>query len=178
GKDPRVSRSRTAFALGLVVPLLVVGGCSNDEPQPRIAPSESPSPTDSSSAPAPMGPVQTVRAWVEARNVALSTGDTSAVRELSHADCKPCEGLIEPIERIYAAGGHFETKGWSVVKAKLRKAHGATAVVDTGITISGGATVSEAGADPVDYQAENHVVVFRLRPVGDGWQLSFLGFLS
>ena len=83
-----MSRSRTAFALGLVVPLLVVGGCSSDEPQPRIAPSESPSPTDSPSA-AELDPIQTVRAWVEAQNDAngFPLGTCSAAVTTSTCSC-------------------------------------------------------------------------------------------
>ncbi len=65
GRELRVNRSLSAMAVGLVVPTLVLGGCSGD-PKPKIAPSESSSPvasrelvSDSTSACAasPAGPV-------------------------------------------------------------------------------------------------------------------------
>ena len=65
GRELRVTRSLSAMAVGLVVPTLVLGGCSGD-PEPKIAPSESSSPVASASSSAtprasiassPAGPV-------------------------------------------------------------------------------------------------------------------------
>ena len=45
-----MTRLRTALALTLTVPLLALGACSGQDPQPKIAPPESSSPTESPSA--------------------------------------------------------------------------------------------------------------------------------
>ena len=100
------------------------------------------------------------------------------MRGLSSEDCRSCDGLIAPIEKIYQAGGHFHTDGWAVVKAKLRRAGAGIAVIDAGITMASGETVNEVGDDPVRYPAEKHIVVCKLRPTDDGWVVTFLGFLS
>jgi hypothetical protein len=180
GKDLRVNRSRMAIAIGLIVPLLALSGCSDDA-KPKIArPSDSSSPTGrrSPSGTPSIGPEATVRAWIVARNAALDNGDVRAVKELSASDCTTCSGLIDPIKKIYAAGGHFDTDGWRVVKAKQRDAKGLKTIVDTAISIAGGITVTEAGGKPHKYPAEKHIVVFRLtRDVGD-WAIRFVGFLS
>jgi hypothetical protein len=164
--------------------VLVLAGCSGDDPEPKMAPTESVASTPSTSAPTvspsvdPLSPEETVRAWVKARNAALQDGDTAAVRALSSSTCESCFGLIEPIEKIYADGGHFETKGWRVAAAKERGAGSERASVDTALVFAGGRTVSEAGAAPVRYASEKHIVVFKLAIVDDEWRVKFLGFLS
>lgn len=172
-----MNRCRPAIALGLAVPALVLGGCSG-EPEPRFAPSESSSSSVSASGQRPASPVATVRAWVAARNAALDSGDTGAVEALSAKGCKTCSGLIDPIRRIYAAGGHFETPGWRVVKAKPRETAASRSVVDTAISIASGTTITEAGGKPNTYPAERHIVVFRLAWDSDAWGVKFVGFLS
>ncbi len=84
-----MNRCRPAIALGLAVPALVLGGCSG-EPEPRIAPSGVVLAGDvvridvSGSLPG-RDPVATVRAWVEAQNDALTTGDTGATSKVLSA---------------------------------------------------------------------------------------------
>jgi len=173
-----VNRSRLAFALALLAPTLVLGGCS-DDPVPKIAPprdspavSGEPSPSDSAK-----DPVATVKAWVDARNGALAAGDTSEVEDLSAADCRTCRGLIDPIKKIYADGGHFETTGWRIVKAKQRE-HQQVMTVDAGVSIAGGVTVPEEGGAPNRYPPEHHIVVFKVKRQADQLVIGFVGFLS
>lgn len=53
-----------------------------------------------------------------------------------------------------------------------------TATVSTGLEFASGRTVPETGADPVVYESEKHLVEFRLRDAGEGWQVKFVGFIS
>jgi hypothetical protein len=161
----------------VVVLVLPLGACSED-PKPKFAPRGSSSPAATSAEPSPSNPVGTVRAWVAARNAALDSGDTRAVEGLSARGCTTCSGLIDPIKRIYAAGGHFETSGWRIMKVKPRDTAGSKPVVDTAISISGGATVTEAGGEPNKYPREEHLVVFKLARDSDAWGIKFVGFLS
>jgi hypothetical protein len=173
-----VNRSRPAIALA--VSALVLGGCSGD-PEPKFGPPESSSASAASSSsprPSPPNPVATVRAWVAARNAALDSGETGPVEKLSAPDCRTCSGLVDPIKRIYAAGGHFDTAGWRVDKAKQRDTSASTIVVDTAISIAGGTTVTEAGAKPNRYPSEKHIVVFKLAQDSRAWAITFVGFLS
>jgi hypothetical protein len=175
-----VNRSRSAIVVAAVALVLLAGACSED-PKPKFAPPESSSTATSESTsaePSPSNPVGTVRAWVAARNAALDSGDTRAVEGLSARGCTTCSGLIDPIKRIYAAGGHFETSGWRIMKAKPRDTAGSKPVVDTAISIAGGATVTEAGGEPNKYPREEHLVVFKLARDSDAWGIKFVGFLS
>ncbi|GAA2143321.1 hypothetical protein GCM10009844_15690 [Nocardioides koreensis] len=173
-----MNRSRLAVALGLALPVLLVGGCS-DDPVPQVAPHESPAPSVSeSSSPQALGPVATVRAWIKAQNFALQGGDTDALRELSAHPCKACDDFIEPIEDVYAKGGRFDTRGWKIEGAKARSGSKQPVVVDTAITISGGKTVRSAGSQPVAYEAEKHIMVFKVVQNEGRWAVSFIGFIS
>ena len=180
-----MKRSRSALvALGLVVVTGlgsgVLGGCSGGDPEPRIAPS-SPISASASKPPAASGgrgPVDTVTAWVAARNEALNGRGVAAVERLSSADCKTCDGLIRPIEQVYDSGGSFRTDGWRVIKAKAKVQNASRVRVDAGVVMSAGTTLPSQGASPNRYGAERHIVVFKLTRVGDSWLVSFLGFLS
>jgi hypothetical protein len=176
-----VRRSRTAFALGVVVLPLVLGGCSGGDPEPKFAPTEATSLTVSSSPSASatpaLGPVATVRAWVEAQNEAMASGDTTSVRALSAQPCRACEGLIDPIEKVYAAGGYFATKGWYVNSAKQGRSNDGSALVNAAVTIAGGKTVNAAGQEPVVYAMDRNIIRFKLVRDSSQWLVSFIGFL-
>ena len=51
-------------------------------------------------------------------------------------------------------------------------------MVKTAVTIHGGETVRAAGEDPVTYDVERDIVVFKLVPRGSSWLVSFIGFLA
>ena len=73
-------------ALALLL-ALACAACNDDDPEPRFGPPEStsPAPTETettSEPPEPLDPEETVRAWVEAQNLALRTGETQDVRAL------------------------------------------------------------------------------------------------
>lgn len=174
------------FMRAAVLPLLallVLGGCSGDDPEPKFepAPTSAPtsaSPTEASASPEQRSPEQTVIAWVEARNDALQDGDTTSVEALSAESCETCQNQIDPIRQIYSDGGHFETTGWTVVSSRLKSRSGPRAAVDTAIKYAAGQTISETGAEPVVYAVERHIVVFKLTAIAGTWQIQFVGYLS
>jgi hypothetical protein len=181
GRDLRVNRSRSAIVVAAVVLVLPLGACSED-PKPKFAPPESSSPaatSESTSAePSPSNPVGTVRAWVEAQNDAMRTGDSSEVRSLSARPCQACDGMIDPIDRVYEAGGYFMTAGWRIHRIKARKVAEKRATVDSAVVIAGGKTVNAAGAKPVRYGVDRKIMVFKLTKPQGTWLVSFIGFLS
>ena len=174
-----MNRSRPAIALAVSV--IVLGGCSGD-PEPKFSPPESASPTTVSSSPSPRrspaNPVATVRAWVEAQNDALTTGDTEHLKALSADPCKACDDFIKPIERVYRQGGYFHTQGWTVEAAKARPGSKNPFVVNAGVSIAGGKTLTKRGAEPVVYGPDKRIVVFRVVEQESRLVVSFLGFLS
>lgn len=172
-----VSRTRTALA-ALLLSTAGLAGCAEDDPDPAPPAPSSEAPAPSSATPTAMGPVETVRAWVEAQNEAMSDGDSSRVRSLSTADCRSCDGLIRPIEEVMEAGGRFETAGWSVDHAKQTSHDERRAVIKAAITIAAGKTYPSEGTEPVAYEADGVIVEFKLDAVDGQWLVSFIGFVA
>jgi len=175
-----VNRARAVFTALVLASALGLAGCTGDDPEPRFSPpsSEPPESPSTSAASGDLGPEATVLEWVEARNAAMHDGDLAPVRALTAEECTSCDGILDPIAAVYADGGHFETKGWSVAASRVKKKTHSTATVSTGLEFAGGRTIPKAGHDPVVYESEKHIVVFRLRDSGEGWRVNFIGFIS
>ncbi|GAB2773602.1 hypothetical protein GCM10027020_28640 [Nocardioides salsibiostraticola] len=164
---------------------LVLTGCSGSG-EPEVESTFTPSPTASSSSAAPtaeptepaLGPEETVRAWVEARNTALLSGDVSKVTALSDAGCEPCAASIQAIADIYAAGGSIESDGWKIVSSRVGAKSVDRAEIRVGLVYSPGVTVTEEGAPPVRFEESKRIATFRLTNGQGAWVVSFLGFLS
>jgi hypothetical protein len=175
--------SRTRSVLATLLVACLVGACSDDDPKPDIAdptpsaPSSLGSTTTSASVTpsTTLSPEDTVRAWIQARNRALSDGDTSDVDALSAPDCRSCEELNKVINEVYGAGGHFETTGWTIDSIQ-EKAGSQPVQVDTALTFAAGQTVPSAGADPVSYDEEKHIVSFRLKATGGSYRVQLVLF--
>src|SRR4051794_21506113 len=114
-----VTRFRSVATALLLPPVLALGACSGDDPEPRLA-----APSSSSASPsgtsAPLNPVEAFSAWVDARNRALQSGDTAAVEALSAPSCRTCRNAIAPIKQVFQNGGRFNTEGWTVVASRLK----------------------------------------------------------
>jgi hypothetical protein len=167
-------RARLAATLAATLATaLLLGGCA-DDPEPKVEPSETPSSATTASH-GPLDPEDVVRSWVDAQNVALTSGDTTELQRLSDPNCVTCQkAFIQPIEDVYNAGGRFETEGWRVTATTSRAASGGTVEVDADVEIPGGRTYAEANADPVSYESEHRRLQFRIRDE----VVSFVGFLS
>lgn len=180
-------RTRGAFATVVVLAATLVS-CSDDDPEPKIGDPTPSAPSTSATVPETVsgspsvtpgvGPEETVRAWVDARNVALQDGDTSVVSALGATSCGTCEDSLQPIREVYANGGHFETTGWKVLAAKVDEQTETKAKVSAGVEYAAGRTFPNADADPVSYDSEKHVLVFRLELDEGTWRVSFIGYLS
>ena len=116
---------------------LALVGCES-EPEPRLAdptseptseptavetsevtaPPTSPPSTAVTEEPEPLGPEETVRAWVNAFNRLLTTGDAADLSALSAEGCDACNQVIRAIEPIYESGGSTETRGWEPQKVE------------------------------------------------------------
>lgn len=151
-----------------------------------MAPTPTPSPTVSESpsvvptptpTPEVLGPEETVRAWIAARNEAMTSGDVAAVTALSGADCSSCQDLIDPIAETYDRGGRYETDGWSVLRSKTEGASSGATSVTAALRLAGGTTYDSADAAPVTYPDERRIAVFELDKLRGSWVVSLIGFL-
>ncbi|MCD4527139.1 DUF6318 family protein [Nocardioides sp. cx-173] len=172
---------RVRLAALLVATTLVAAACSDDAPEPRVEPTPSASPTESALTPspsssesdAPITAVQAVRNWVAERNLALSSGDTSALRKLASPGCSTCEPYVDLIEDVYEAGGEYNTTGWTVDRAKELKPGEVTAA----ITMGGGSMVPSSGAEADEYGEEKAIFRFRLTSDMDTPAITFIGLI-
>ena len=175
-------RSVVAIAVAL---LSLLAACE-DEPGPVTRPTPtSPSVESSSTEPTtdeptadPMTPVETVRAWVAARNDALRTGDISGAFIYARSDCWQCEELLTPIEETYRRGGHYSGGQWRIDADRVARRRGDTAIVTAGITVSSGTTVSSRGAQPSSYGEDKFILEFHLDAAHGPWALTTVIFLS
>lgn len=132
-----VSRSRAALTALSLIPVLLVAGCSDDEPKPKFAPPSSESPSSPSTSPtaptgltppeipsaakerSPAGARAFVRHWIAIVNLAQRTGETSGVVALNDVRCSGCRGIIKAIDSVYQAGGYIE--GGDISAGRLRE---------------------------------------------------------
>ena len=178
-----MSGARIAALLAAVT--LLASSCSNDDPQPRLTTPDTTSPSSPSTSPSveptettqPLGPEATVRAWVEARNLAMRTGDTIEVMQLSAPQCTSCDDLIDPITQTYKEGGRYETKGWRVLRSRIQAQSPQKVQITAGLTLAGGTTYATSEAAPVEYPSENRIAVFEVTPQRGGWVVSLIGFV-
>jgi len=181
-----VNRIIRAVAVGAAASLLVVG-CSQDEPRPKMAPTPSARPSASASpsaepppsnTPEPLGPEETVRAWIGARNEAIGNGESSKVLALTSSKCKSCRDLLNPFLKLYERGGSVTTTGWKVEKANRKPDFATTREVLAAVQFGDGTTVTHEGADPTYFAAEKHIMQFLLAGSIAGWSVDQIVFLS
>ena len=168
---------RVAAALAALT--LIVAGCTDDDPEPKVDPTPSTSTTttpDPTSTEAPLTPVQTVTAWVEARNETLKDGRTTEVYALSTPDCSTCRDLVEPFVQLLADGGSIETDGWTIDSSRERPAFQKNQQVIAALTFAGGHTeLPGEGSSP--FPEEKHILQFQLREAASGWLVAQVVFL-
>lgn len=169
-----VSRPRAAVLLVLV---LALGACTADSDPPPDTPASSSAPASPSTS-AAGDPTDAFRAWVRARNRALEAGDISTVEALSSDRCRTCQNSIDPIQQVYAEGGHFDTDGWVVDSATVKRQSGQKARISAAITYADGETIPSAGADPVTYGTERHIVLVDLEQLDGQWLLTAIEYVS
>jgi hypothetical protein len=131
----------------------------------------------SSSPPARAGdPAGAVRAWVEARNAALVSGDTTELRALSDPSCESCTHVVRSIEDVYAAGGRIRTSGWSVKSATVLDGGTARSTVTADVVFAARRVVRAAGERPKAFGPQRHTMVFKLHRAGGSLVVDFVGF--
>jgi hypothetical protein len=117
-----VTGTRAVIATVVSLSVLSLGGCSGDDPEPRIAPPGSSAPTSPSTTPAsgPTEPVMPdeargtdaraaaafVKFYFEAVNYAQETGDVAALKRLS-VKCAGCDAGVRSITDTYHNNGEI-----------------------------------------------------------------------
>ncbi|RHW23306.1 hypothetical protein D0Z08_30245 [Nocardioides immobilis] len=176
-----------ATGLALIVLAFAIGAC-NDQPEagPDITPSGTPipphsetaSPTETTSVPPALSPVETVRAWVDAQNQVVQGESSDEVYALSTADCTSCRDLIEPVIEVYDAGGRYETDGWRVDAARKAPDFEQTSAVLAAVTFLPGMTFHDGESEGNAYEAEKQVLRFLLIRSNGQWHVDGIEFIE
>ncbi|WP_379153483.1 DUF6318 family protein [Nocardioides hankookensis] len=117
-----MSRTRAVLTAAVLLSALAVGGCTDDDPEPKFGPTESTSPASptSTAASGPIAPslpaaalgsdASAAETFVEfywdTVNFAQRTGDVTSLRSLG-VKCTACDKGVEFIENAYAGGGQI-----------------------------------------------------------------------
>lgn len=178
--------SRTRWVVVALLGACLLGACDDSDPKPDIA---DPTPSATSSSPtvstpptisptAPLGPDETVRAWVAAWNAALTSGDTASLSQYEAPDCRNCDGLAKVIDDVTAAGGSFTGGMWSIVNSKVIGMNDHRVKVNVAISVAAGSTVNAAGEDPVSFPADKRIAVYELDHSSATWLIDVIELLS
>jgi hypothetical protein len=131
-----VTRTRTAITALSCLSVLALGACSDDDPEPKFAPTPSTSAPTSPSTTAASGPAEPtmpaaagqrsdagaeafVRYFIEVLNFAQRTGNTGTLDQISTPNCSACAGYITAIDTAYGGGGRVE--GGQIQVGRLRE---------------------------------------------------------
>jgi hypothetical protein len=129
GKDLRVMRTLAAAVTAALA--LSLTACSEDDPEPRVAPTESASPSTPDTSPTQppdqepwekntrAGAVAFVKRWFAVFSEAMPDGHVAELRAISSPKCVTCGNFADRAEAIYRDGGFYESKGWRVLRATI-----------------------------------------------------------
>lgn len=176
-------RTPRATAATILTLACLLAGCSDDgEPDAEPTPEPSSEPASpSTSAAAGSGPdhnaLDTVHAWVKAYNRALRTGNVTEASALTAPGCDTCDYELEPIIRVYDAGGFFKGGQYKVVGAKPTSQTKNRAVIPVAIRAASGSTVEAVGSEPIQYAKEQFIYQMTLRRVSSRWRISEIVYL-
>jgi hypothetical protein len=192
-----VQRSRLAIALGLVVPALVLGGCSG-EPEPRFAPAESSSPavreSPSSTASAeqsagnaprmpaaaerrsPGGAEAFVEFYWETVDYAQSTGKFGGLKALGTASCVACRSGVAGLTKIFEEGGKIkggETSLSRLSSSRISSGNHEAVQVKADIANTRQVIVYPGPRKDQVFPAGTVSAQFVVDPTPDGWKMAY-----
>ncbi len=118
--------------LTAAVSLALVAGCS-DDPKPATLKTPTATPTSTTASPTPSTPEAqieaTMRAYFEATNNAIKTGDVTELKSFSSMGC-PCRKVVKSIIKTVEAGGRFEGLRYDVQRISVHDVDGNTGLAE------------------------------------------------
>ncbi|RYB94784.1 hypothetical protein EUA93_10750 [Nocardioides oleivorans] len=168
---------RRALALAVLAPLLLVG-CSDDpEPKPQMPETSTATPTEEpteTETPEVESAEDFIRRWVKAGDEMQVTGDTAEYDAMT-PNCKACQGFVESVEQVYAAGGSAQFAGTTVTKIRRYAAKPPTYDVSQDVA----ETVIKHGdtGKTETYPAGSTRIRVILKTTQSGWLVTYFGIL-
>lgn len=180
---------RTLAAAVIAALALSLTACSEDDPEPKIAPSESTSPSTPATSPTDppakepwekntrAGAVAFVKHWFTVFSDAMDDGDVAELRAISAANCVTCVNFADRLEAIYANGGFYKSEGWRV----LRTSPGSTEGLDPGeqlilsdVNVAAERSKEDADADVIVNPTTKASYTARIKWDGGTWVMNSL----
>lgn len=163
--------SRVLAALTAVLLLSSIAACSSDDSADKGG-GDRPGYADNAGE---AGAEQFVGFWTDTLNKATTTGKTDELKALATDDCDACADFAGQLDKIYAAGGHVESNGWSVNKI-VPEAGAAENEVGLLVTydVAPQTVVAKKGAKPQDFQGGTQGFRFHLVRDGGDWAVQDL----
>jgi hypothetical protein len=160
---------RRTLAGALAAPLLLLAACGGGDTSiadPPISPgSTTSSPTDQ---PHRESPEHFIRRWFDAGTKMQNSGKTRSYVALQDR-CSDCVTVADRVERTYAAGGYFKTRGVRDFRVTSSAADGNTRLMDVRVDLfpttyleHSGGTVKHFTGGPAHFQVG-------LKPSGESW---------
>jgi hypothetical protein len=160
---------RTSLAAACLVALTFSAGCSDAPAAKPVLASAAPVVSVRPAAPTPQGAADFASFWFFTLNRAISTGDTAALRALSHPDCPGCNAYTKWIEEQYAKGG-LRGGVFTVLAAEALEDDPEAAVVRLTYSVTATEQLAKDGSVTGRLQAYDGVVgTMTLTRAADAW---------
>ena len=186
--------SRLRWLVSITVAVLLLGGCSGDEPAAGPRPASSPPGTTpvttTSPTPAPpelparaqkntkAGAVAFVYHYIDLINFSATSGETRALRVASQPTCRGCTGLLRGIRQIYAHEGWIRTTGWKPRGwTATGQAVGDEHVLAVRVAMPTEKRKAGPSADVTTSEAGRGTVNFRVQYRARGWTVAEMGLM-
>jgi hypothetical protein len=187
-----VTRTRTVITALSCLSVLALGACSDEDPEPKFAPTPSTSAPTSPSTTAASGPTEPtmpaaaqghdqaaarafVRYWLDTLNYAIESGDSDSLRAVSASDCKACERVAQTIDAVYSKGGSMSGGTWSLTSLRpLPLDRGADWAGYVSARISAQSVTGVEGAEDQTYAPGPGYMYTYVADRPDGWQMVFM----
>jgi hypothetical protein len=190
-----VTRTRTVITVFTLVSVLALGACSDDDPEPKFAPTPSTSAPTSPSTTAASGPTEptmpavangtdaaSAEAFVtfywEMVNYAEQTGDLAAVKRLSSDDCVACRSGLKYLEGVFTDGGEIKGGDQTVSHPSTSFANNdgvQEATVQFDLTSTRQTVDYPSDADDKVFDAGTISLLAVLARSGNGWRMIYWG---
>ncbi|MFC6046132.1 DUF6318 family protein [Nocardioides hankookensis] len=192
-----MSRTRAVLTAAVLLSALALGGCTDDDPEPKFGPTESTSPASptspsTSSAAGTVAPTLPsaaqgstaasaeafVKFYWEAVNYAQSSGDLRLLRGLGSPSCTACNAGVSYLEQVFDAGGHVVggVGSLSVQKSSLVEGDGQlSGVVKFVLTTTPQRVDFEGTSKDESYPGGTKTVNALVEPAGGSWIMTSWG---
>jgi hypothetical protein len=137
---------RRILAGALLAPLLVLSACGGDHTSVADPPVSPTSPSASATDPPHRESAKAfIRRWFDAGTEMQNSGHTTAYRALQ-LGCSDCKAVADRVDKAYAAGGYYKTRGVRSLKFVARTGPKSMPTLEVQVDLAATTFVERKGA--------------------------------